>query len=225
MPWTLPQKIVRISQQLIRILREEGAGSIMRKVHRRLSNSCTLDLFDERHGIDTSREVSLFELDIQSPRRMEGTRYQPSPVDVCHQLFTSLPVRYQDFTFIDLGAGKGRVLMVASQFPFRRLIGVEFARELVEIARSNLRRTGCNAEIVHADSAEYEFPWDNLILYLYYPFGPEVLHSVLKSVHKISATREVYLLYLNAKNSSCVEEFAKEVYELCGAKVYRFEQP
>ncbi len=136
-----------------------------------------------------------------------------------------MPIRYEDFTFIDLGAGKGRVLLVASRFPFKRLIGVEFARELVETARRNIERFGCRAEVVHADAADYRFPSENLVVYLYNPFGPEVLRPVLSYLREISTGREVYLVYLNPKNSSCVEEFAREIYKLAGAKVYHFEQP
>jgi predicted RNA methylase len=200
----------------------EGWIATARKVRDRLSKSRRADAFDEQYRVETAREVSLFRLDIASRHESVGTRYQPSPREVCDQLLASLPIRYEDFTFVDLGAGKGRVLLVGSRFPFRRLIGVEFAMELVETARENIERFHSRAEMVHADAADYRFPSDNLVVYLYNPFGPEVLRPVLRSLREISRRHEVYVLYLNPKNASYVEEFANQIYELPDAKVYRF---
>jgi len=198
--------------------------AILRRVRARISKSRVPDAFDLEHRVETAKEVSLFQLDVSSPHESAGFGYQPSPVEVCNELFSSLPIRHQDFTFIDVGAGKGRVLLVASGFPFKRLIGVEFARELVDLALENMERAGCRAEVVHVDAAEYSFPLDNLIIYLYNPFGAEILRRVLASLQRIGEHREVYLLYLNPKNDSCVREFAHEMYQRAGAKVYHFGQ-
>jgi len=225
MSWKVTRRFLKVSRQLGRVLRTEGLIAVVRKAHDRINRSRLADPFDREYGVDTGRVVSLFDLDIQSRNESVGVRYQPSPVQVCEELFASLPIRYEDFTFIDLGAGKGRVLLLASRFPFKRIIGVEFARKLVETARSNIERFGCRAEVVHSDAAEYRFPSDNLVIYLYNPFGLQVLHPILISLREISNTREVYLLYLNPKNGSSIEEFAREIYTVSGAKVYRVGQP
>jgi predicted RNA methylase len=219
-------RLLRAARKVSQIVQSEGVSAVVCKIRARInSRSRPVDSFDQQFQLDTAGEISLFQLDISSPNEVVGIRYQPSPVEACQELFASLPIRHQDFTLIDLGAGKGRVLLVASGFAFKRVIGVEFARELVETARRNIERFGCRAEVVHADAAEYKFPVDNLVVYLYHPFGSEVLRSVLGSLREISAQHDVYLIYLNAKNSSCVEEFAHEIQALRGAKVYRFERP
>jgi hypothetical protein len=46
----------------------------------------------------------------------------------------------QDFTFIDLGSGKGRVLLMAAAYGFKRIIGVEFMPELHRVAEENIRK-------------------------------------------------------------------------------------
>ena len=215
-------RLLRAGRRLLQVAQSEGLTAIIRKASARMSASKTTDPFDRQHGVQTAGKVSLFQLDICSPHEAAGFAYQPSPVDLCDRLFASLPIHHEDFTFIDLGAGKGRVLLVASRFPFKRVIGVEFARELVHVARRNIELSRGRAQVVHADAADYEFPSDNLVIYLYNPFGPEVLRPVLSSLREISTTREVYLLYLNPRNDSCVAEFAHEIYRHDGAKVYHF---
>lgn len=218
------QRSVKAAQRFVHILRTGGPRAAWKATRDRLTDHTVSDAFDERHDVETARKVSLFELDIQSQNEAAGFRYQPSPAEACEGLLSSLPIDYENYSFLDLGAGKGRVLLIASRFHFRRIIGVEFAKELVEIAKRNIERSRCTAEVVHADAAEYQFPADNLVVYLYNPFGPEVLRPVLRSLQEVSKDHEVYILYLNAENSTCVEEFATKFRELPDGKVFRFEQ-
>ncbi|MBZ5489392.1 MAG: class I SAM-dependent methyltransferase [Acidobacteriia bacterium] len=51
-----------------------------------------------------------------------------------------VPAALQDFTFIDLGSGKGRALLMAAQYGFKRIIGVEFMPELHRVAQENIRK-------------------------------------------------------------------------------------
>jgi predicted RNA methylase len=134
-----------------------------------------------------------------------------------------LQISYEDFVFIDFGAGKGRTLLIASLFGFKRIIGVEFARELVEIARENVKRFVCRAEIMHADAAEYRVPDDNLVAYFYNPFGPEVLRRVLMGLRSLVLRRRVYLIYVNPQYHSVIQEFAIERGMINGAKIYEME--
>jgi hypothetical protein len=46
----------------------------------------------------------------------------------------------RNFTFIDFGSGKGRVLLIAAGLPFKAVVGIEFSRELHEIAVQNISR-------------------------------------------------------------------------------------
>jgi predicted RNA methylase len=50
----------------------------------------------------------------------------------------SLQLQWEDFAFIDLGSGKGRTLLLAAEYPFERVIGVEYCPQLNEVARSNI---------------------------------------------------------------------------------------
>jgi SAM-dependent methyltransferase len=96
-------------------------------------------------------------------------------------------------TFIDLGSGKGRALMLARQYPFKELIGVEFSGRLVEIARAN------GIETIHADATEYDLPPVPTLLFLYNPFGRETMDKVAERTRASlkASPREFVVLYLN----------------------------
>ena len=86
--------------------------------------------------------------------------------------------------FVDLGAGKGRVVYQAARYPFARVIGVEIVPDLAEVARRNIEhnrgRLSCpNVEIVTADAAEYRLPDEVTVAYLYHPFAGATFRAVV----------------------------------------------
>jgi cyclopropane fatty-acyl-phospholipid synthase-like methyltransferase len=123
---------------------------------------------------------------------------------------------YSRYTFIDMGSGKGRVLFVAAEYPFRKVIGVEFSNALHDDAVANLkrykfpRRRCADIEPVHADAREFEFPNDNLVIYLFNPFGPEVMERMLKNLERSleKHPRHAIVVMLWPDHSDVVERMA-----------------
>jgi predicted RNA methylase len=109
----------------------------------------------------------------------------------------------RDFTFIDLGSGKGRVLLMASDYPFKRIIGVEFMPELYLAAQKNIAsysndRQRCRQiETVCMDARDFDFPAGPLVVYLFNPFSAAIFAQMLehlrRSVEHVS--RPVYIGY------------------------------
>ncbi len=122
-----------------------------------------------------------------------------------------LPVEdLAQYTFVDLGSGKGRVLLVAAEYPFGKIRGIEFASELHREAERNISshryagRRCLEVESVHADATEYVFPDSKLILYLYNPFSPETVRKVLMNLEKSLAERprHVVVIMVNLESAA-----------------------
>ncbi|MGB9109744.1 MAG: class I SAM-dependent methyltransferase [Telluria sp.] len=158
--------------------------------------------FDRMHGTETSTFSELRELDIASDNKRYGERYQPSPVYSLRLVLKNLGIRYADFSFIDLGSGKGRTLLVASEFPFKQILGVEFSEALHRKAEQNIARYrprfADRIKPVHADATQFVLPAGDLVLYLFNPFTKPVLDKVLANVMASVADqpRRVILVYL-----------------------------
>lgn len=144
--------------------------------------------WDLIHGVDTCGDIPLLDLNFDSQYKTPGLEYQSHHPAIVREALRSLEVRYQDYTFVDIGCGKGRVLLVASEFPFRKIMGIEFAPQLAEQARQNLktyrsRGRKCFAiEAITADATEYNLPPEPQVLYFYSPFAGNVLAKVLDNV-------------------------------------------
>jgi hypothetical protein len=115
--------------------------------------------------------------------------------------------RPHTFAFVDLGSGKGRALLVASELPFAKIIGVELSRELHRIAEQNLGRyrsasQRCTTFSLYCmNASEYTFGPEPLVLFLSNPFGRETIRRVLANLEAslVAMPRDAYLVYVNPR--------------------------
>lgn len=157
--------------------------------------------FDAELGVTTEALIFLGELDPEAigPSLEHATHYEPTPIADAERLLDASPLAPDGATFVDLGAGMGRVLLLAARRPFRAVVGVEISPALAEVARDNLRaadprRVARDLRVVRADAAEYRFPPGDLVVYFYNPFAAPVMERVLAAL-AVPAGREVVLLY------------------------------
>jgi hypothetical protein len=190
-------------------------------------------MFDWRHGVRTCGEADLAGLTLVGNNTDHAVHYHPTHPKFLFEVFSSLRIDYPSYTFVDLGSGKGRALLVASEFPFSEILGVEFAAELHEIACENILRyrsktQKCrNIRSLNLDAAEFELPLTPLVLYLFNPFRPAVLSPVLQRLQRSvnSHPRDVTLIYLAPFHGGLIEQQTalKCVEQSTYHNTYRFE--
>ena len=163
-----------------------------------LRRQVALLIFERRHGIKTSAEISLEELGLAHPDRLH---YRPSEWRTLRRILRTDEVGPGD-VFVDFGSGMGRVLLEAAEYPFGRVIGVELSQELNDIASRNVERRlphlRCKrVEVVTADVVDYPIPDDLTVVYLANPFGGEIFSAVVDNL--ISSfdrrPREIRIIY------------------------------
>jgi predicted RNA methylase len=161
--------------------------------------------YDRIYGVDTSSTMDLDSLQVTGPSRASGKRYQATTDRAFRRVLESVPIDHMNFTFVDFGSGKGKCLLMAADYPFRKIVGVEFSSELVEIARRNVKiyrspRQKCHdIESLACDAAAFDLPPVPCVLYFYNPFGPDILQRVRDNLERsLKATpRPAYVLYYN----------------------------
>jgi hypothetical protein len=162
------------------------------------------DEFDLQYGVETSTRVHPTDLKIDSPNWIYAGGYWPTPTEVVRGTLSALTIRYEDFVFVDFGSGKGRVLLQASDFPFRRIIGVEFSSELHNIAVSNIKRykndrQKCREiESVCMDFTHFEIPREPLVAFLYNPSSEAIMATLANNMARslIENPRKLWVIYV-----------------------------
>jgi SAM-dependent methyltransferase len=145
---------------------------------------------------------------------MFHSAYQPTEPAAFHEMLDALQqtpsadhttINFRDFTFVDLGSGKGRTLLMASDYPFHRIVGVELLPSLNEIAQENLcqyknESQKCFAlKTVCADATTFPLPEDPLVIYLFNPFPESGMRQVTANLEQTlrAHPRPAYVLYHN----------------------------
>ncbi len=135
--------------------------------------------------------------------------YQPSEAPLFHEMLDALHqhtrLDFHDFVFLDLGSGKGRTLLMASDYPFRRIIGVELLSALHHAAQGNLGKyrsesQKCFAlESICSDANGFHLPAEPTVLYLFNPFPEAGLKRMVANLEQSlrAHPRSVYVLYHN----------------------------
>ncbi len=174
--------------------------------------------FDLEFGVRTSGLVAGRHLALGRVHDRHVTAYYA----VAPSVFESILVRWRRcrpvapidaFTFVDLGAGMGRAVLLAARFPFRAVVGVELHPALVRIARKNLAlwraegRARAPMRMVCADAADFELPAGPCAVFLFNPFGAPVLRRLLKTWSRSLTGREgqVDILYVNNEQERVLE--------------------
>ena len=158
--------------------------------------------------------------------RLLGTfysAYQPTEPAAFHEMLdtleeaalqTSANFNFRDFTFVDLGSGKGRTLLMASDYPFHRIFGVELLPSLHRIAQENVglyknAAQRCFAiESVCGDATMWPIPDEPLVIYLFNPFPETPLRQVIARLEESRRAhpRPIYVLYHNPLLRHVLEE-------------------
>jgi SAM-dependent methyltransferase len=135
--------------------------------------------------------------------------YQPTEPALFHEMLDALReltnLHFADFTFLDLGSGKGRTLLMASDYPFRRILGVELLPALDRIAQENLRQYKNESqqcftlESICADATQFPLPAGPLVIYLFNPFPEAGLRCMMANLEESlrDNPRPACLLYHN----------------------------
>ena len=164
--------------------------------------------FDRAHQVDTSGLVSGEDIDSRSLSGLYITGYYGISPSTLQQALERLPEPVDAYTFVDLGCGKGRALLVAAEHPFRRLLGVEISPELARVAQANTSPEPRIA-VEQGDAATFRFPNEPLVIFLYHPFLPPVLRKVLRNLKQTRAdsSHPTFLLYANPAYQKVIARF------------------
>jgi SAM-dependent methyltransferase len=183
-----------------------------------VKDGLTIHPFDTEFGVRTSGLVAGRHLKTGHRHDRHATAYFGVAPSVFHSLIkrwrkTIPATRLAETTFVDLGAGMGRAILLASEISFRSVIGVELHPGLARIADRNLKawraagRERSRMRVVELDAVEFGLPEGRLVILLFNPFGAAVLRRLLKVWKKQLVGREeqVDILYVNPEQESVFE--------------------
>ena len=136
---------------------------------------------------------------------LAGAPYMPTVPAEFAEILQALAIPLAEYTFVDIGSGKGRALLLAAEHGFRRVVGVEIAPELHAAAQQNVAKWreqhshGPAIDLYLGDAVDFELPAEPLVVYLFNPLPEAALASFLVRLERSLAEqpRAVHVIYHN----------------------------
>ncbi|MCX5545270.1 class I SAM-dependent methyltransferase [Paraburkholderia sp. CNPSo 3076] len=167
---------------------------------------------DLKYGTDTSGLVDSNALQRDAHLAVQLRPYMGSQPTIIRRALDTLG-DITGYTFMDIGCGKGRPMIVASEYPFSLALGYDISADLVRTANANAavmaRRFPQRPPIraLHANVADLKVPSGNVVVFLFNPFGPELMASLLEKLEAGLASGTVEHLFIVYDNPVCGEVF------------------
>lgn len=188
--------------------------------------------FDHDYGVTTQAILFLTDLDPEyvGDAGAHATHYEAVPIADFRALMSLLPPEaVAASTFVDVGAGMGRAVLLAAEYPFKQVIGIEVSPGLYEVARENLERGNragrkCrDVRLVRADARSWTYPPGNLVVFMYNPFDADAMEMTLGSILNRRNPGTTWLLYHTPVERETVERGGDWVVEAVSASgvIYR----
>jgi SAM-dependent methyltransferase len=175
-------------------------------------NRIEAELYDLRHRTDTGGKIAAARLDIPQDITTHITGFQS--VNESHLRRVLDAVTFPEgSTFVDIGCGKGKALLIAATYPFvSRVVGVELAESLCKVSEANIevarRRHGFSkaADIIHGDAVQIEFTKGENIFFLNNPFDASFMIKMIDRLQESAARdgRKIWVLYGNPAHTDAI---------------------
>ncbi len=184
----------------MRRLRTEGVRKTGRLAVARGRGLLRSFLEDRRRGVSTARAVKDRELGITDAR---CHWYVATDYETFERAMRHVEFRPNEDVFVDFGSGKGRIVLLAAQYPFRRVMGVEFSQALNVVGRRNLQQTmhtlKCkDVQLIDANATQWAVPNDATVLFFFNPFDGAILAEVCANIQRslAEAPRKITIIYV-----------------------------
>lgn len=182
---------------------------------------------ETKYGINTTTFSDLSRFKITGNQLAHATEYMPVNYYTIEHLFTHLPKQARQGSLLDIGCGKGRAMCVAASYGFQKVIGIDFAKEMIDAAEKNLALTkhihpSLAYQLTWADISSLEIGKDVQTIFLFNPFDEILLKTVVQKIGASLKThpRELYVLYASPRHEEVF--FAAGYDVLYRVKKYKF---
>lgn len=167
---------------------------------------------DLQYGTDTSGLVDPLTLQRDASLVGQLRPYMGSQPTIIRRALDTLG-DISGYTFVDIGCGKGRPMIVASEYPFALALGYDISTDLVRTANANAvvmarhypQRPPIRA--LHANVSDLRVPSGNVVVFMFNPFGPELMTVLLEKLEAGLASGAIQHLFVVYDNPVCGDVF------------------
>lgn len=150
--------------------------------------------------------------------------YQAAAYIVLLRILKEVGPYTSEFSFYDIGCGKGRALYMAALSGYKKVIGIELDVNLLNEAKRNLntvrlKNKRLNVEFYAENCLEHLFKEEAAVYFLFNPFSAEVMRAFIDRVMRLN-TQPCYFVYMNPKFAAVFAEKKIPIHKIIRSFLY-----
>jgi SAM-dependent methyltransferase len=164
---------------------------------------------ERKYKLHTTGYDELNNLKKQGIDTAHATMYMPANYYILEKLLSKLKEFTNNDCLLDIGCGKGRVLIVAAHFSFKKIIGIELSNQFCKYTEENIAAhknelSSTRFLVVNTDASNFIIPDDVTTVFLYNPFDAVVMQHVVEHINDSlkRKPRDMYIAYMNPEERS-----------------------
>jgi SAM-dependent methyltransferase len=177
-------------------------------------------VFDQRYGVDTAGVLTRRRLRAVGRQTLTHIDFMGVPLRTFYRAMKHVPAVTDTLTFVEFGCGKGRALLLAAMWPYRRVIGIEHVPELAAVAERNVKafkgpRLCGELRVIRADPTKFHLPPDPLVLFFFGTFeDAPALRTVLENARNSNRKkpRPIYAVRIADRHGG----FSQDIFAASG---------
>ena len=176
-----------------------------------------------KYNINTIKPESLKALTIAEGDRSKSSPYEALNYFILENLLANFCKLFPgEKGLIDVGSGKGRVMVAAAHYGFKNIIGVDFAKELCAAAERNINKIktqfpDTTFNIYCKDILNYAIKADDKVFFLFNPFNKEIMEKFLEKIDQSvkEHKRIIYFIYANPQEKEILlQKGYREIFSI-----------
>ena len=159
---------------------------------------------EKKYQLDTIRVDNLQHQKIKSENVKHASIYQGTNYFIIEKAFDFLKNENANFHLVDFGSGKGRIMVVAAYYGFKKITGVDFSQSLCKEAEINIEKIkplfpSVDFKIICDDAVNYSIRNEDTVFFFFNPFDEVVMLQVVKNILTSLKrnSRKIYIVYVN----------------------------
>jgi SAM-dependent methyltransferase len=168
--------------------------------------------FDENYGTETFHRCPVAVSENLSIDAM-AWGYGPINEDFFREIIDAIPIDVSQYTFVDVGAGKGNALILAGEYNFKHSIGIELSEELINVGKLNIEQSmkitnrKIPPEWIQKDFLTWQIPVMNSLFFFNNPLPHLIALEAVQRIEETVAKTNVDIIVAYRKAPGIVDVF------------------
>jgi SAM-dependent methyltransferase len=159
---------------------------------------------EKKYGINTSGFDELKHLQKKGIDLTHSTIYMPVNYYMLEKMLSEVNQFPNNKSFLDIGCGKGRAMVVAAHYGFNKIRGIDISKKFCEEAKENFdsvkdKFPGVDFKVELQDAFYYKIPIDVTVIFIFNPFDEVIMSGVVENIliSQEKNPRTIYVVYIN----------------------------